>query len=81
MNEIFQPGEHEVSAEQPLDKNTILDRLFELAGELGIDIEEVDVEFLLGEDDNDFLGNLTSLALENGIDPEELFERLGIELE
>lgn len=65
----------------PLSKGLILDRLFVQREALGIDIEEREVRELIGEDDNDFLGNLTTLALENGIDPDELFYRLGVVVE
>lgn len=46
----------------------------------GIDIEEEDLEALLGEDDNDFLGNLTSLIAENGIfdTADDFLRELGI---
>lgn len=72
----------ESSPEQPpLSKGLILDRLFSQAEALGVDIEERDLPGLVGEDDNDFLGNLTSLALENGLDPDELFYRLGVAVE
>lgn len=82
MSELFQSqNEHDTPAEKPLDKGAILDRLFALADEFGISVEDTDVEYLLGQDDNDFLGNLLSLALESGVDGDELFERLGIELE
>lgn len=81
MSEFDQSNKPEVIADKPLDKGRILDLLFELAGDLGIDIEEADVADLLGGDDNDFLGNLASLALMNGVDEEGLFELLGIELE
>jgi len=71
--------EHEF---QPmLDRGMVLDRLFELREELGIDIEEADLADLMGEDDNDFMGNLTTLALEHGIDHEDMFDRLGISTE
>ncbi len=81
MSEFDQLNKPEVVADKPLDKGRVLDLLFEVAGELGIDIEEADVADLLGEDDNDFLGNLVSLALMNGVDEEELLGLLGIELE
>lgn len=41
----------------------------------------MDVEGLLGQDDNDFLGNLATIALMHEIDHEDLFERLEIPLE
>lgn len=81
MAEYFpSPGEHDPE-QPPLSKGLILDRLFAQAEALGIDIDEDDLPDLVGEDDNDFLGNLTSLALESGIDPDELFYRLGIAVE
>lgn len=73
-------SEHEPD-EPTLDKEAILNRLFEHAEELGIEIAEDDVEYLLGVDDNDFLGNLVTLALEYGVDPDELFDQLGIAVE
>lgn len=72
--------EHE--AEQPLlNKEAILNTLFAKASELGMDVDEADVEGWLGEDDNDFLGNLATLALMHNIDREEFFETLGIPIE
>lgn len=72
-------SEHESQPE--LDRGAILDKLFELRDEIGVDIEEGDLADLLGEDDNDFLGNLATFALEHGVDHEEMFELLGIPTE
>lgn len=68
----------EREAQPALDKALVLDRLFLLRDEIGLDVEEEDLKYLLGEDDNDFLSNLASLALEHGIDHDEMFEQLGI---
>ena len=80
MGEIFSRTP-EFESEPALDKGAVLDKLFELRDELGIDISEEDLEALLGEDDNDFLGNLATLALMHGQDHEEFFDRLGIPVE
>jgi folate-binding Fe-S cluster repair protein YgfZ len=81
MGEHF-PASHDHESDQPpLLKSLILDRLFVQAEALCIDIDEREVAELIGEDDNDFLGNLTTLALVNNLDPEELFYRLGIAVE
>ncbi len=80
MTESY-PHDREPSSEPALNKEAILTKLFEIAAEWGIDIEEVDLEDLVGTDDNDFLGNLTTLAIMNGIDHEELLEALGVEVE
>ena len=60
------------------DKERILDNLFRLRDELEIfiDVEEGDVKSILGEDDTDFLTNLTTIALMNGFDPDDFFELL-----
>lgn len=71
----------EFESEPTLDKAAILDKLFELRDEYNLDIYEEDLEALLGEDNNDFLGNLATLALMHGIDHEEFFDRLGIPVE
>jgi hypothetical protein len=77
MSERFSSPEFESNAPS-LDKAAVLDTLFEKAEELGVDIAEEDLEGLLGEDDNDFLGNIATLALMNGLDIEAFFEQLGI---
>lgn len=71
----------EYESQPALDQGAILDKLFELRDEIGIDIEGEDLRDLMGEDDNDFLGNLATLALEHGVDHEEMFELLGIPTE
>lgn len=81
MSEHFPASYNHDSEQPPLSKSLILDRLFAQSEALGIDIDERDVAELIGEDDNDFLGNLLNLAIVNGIDPDELFYRLGIAVE
>ena len=71
----------EYESQPALDQRAILDKLFELREEIGLDVEEGDLRDLMGEDDNDFLGNLATLALEHGVDHEEMFELLGISTE
>lgn len=71
----------EYESQPALDQGAILDKLFELREEIGLDVEEGDLRDLMGEDDNDFLGNLATLALEHGVDHEEMFELLGISTE
>lgn len=79
MDERFK-GEVPDIPETILDKDRILDKLYdEIASKLDLDLEEWDAASLLGQDDNDFLGNLTNLALMHDIDHEEFFEMLGIE--
>lgn len=69
----------------PLDKEAILDRLFDRVSDMwGINIEESDTAYildLLGDDDNDFLGNLVWLAVVNEIDPKSFFIYLGVPIE
>ena len=62
-------------------KEVILNNLLGKAEGLGIDVDELGLEDLLGGDDNDFIGNLVTLALERGIDHEEFLTMLGVPLE
>ncbi len=75
----------EPTSEQPLlSRNDILLRLARLNRELGWGLEEDVISDLEGDnpdDDNDFLGNLASLAYEHDIDHEEFFQLLGVEME
>jgi hypothetical protein len=78
----------EPTPEQPrIDKGAVLDKLLdEVAEELGIDVEEDDIEWLRSEvlasdADHEFLDWLVSLAWSQGVDHEELLERLGVPLE
>lgn len=77
----------EPTPEQPrIDKGAVLDRLLEIAEELGVDVAEEDIKWLrdkvLASDaDNEFLDWLISTSWQSGVDHEELFERLGIPLE
>jgi methionine salvage enolase-phosphatase E1 len=78
----------EPTPEQPrIDKGAILDALLDEAGkEFGIDVTEEDVvwlrdEVLASDADHEFLDWLMSLAWSNGVDHEELLERLGVSLE
>lgn len=73
--------EEDSTSEMGLDKEAILNDLFNVASELGIDVEEIDVEDLLGMDDTDFLGNLATLAFMHGHDHEDFFGRLHIPVE
>ncbi|MEO5950435.1 MAG: hypothetical protein ABIQ04_03215 [Candidatus Saccharimonadales bacterium] len=79
----FNNNQHETESRYDLglDKNAILIKLLEIADELGIDMSDFDPEDLLGEDDNDFLGNLTTLSYQTGIDHEEFFQMIGIPVE
>lgn len=81
-------SDSEPTPEQPrLDKGAVLDRLLdEVASELSIDVSEDDIEWLqhevLASDaDHEFLDWLVSLAWSQGVDHEELLERLGVPLE
>ncbi|MDN5274137.1 MAG: hypothetical protein JWP06_38 [Candidatus Saccharibacteria bacterium] len=71
---------------EPLDREAILNALAEIIGagelELGVDLDNRDeLEQLLGDDDEELISNLVSLAAENGIDIEEFLVRLGIPVE
>lgn len=57
--------------DEPINRLEAIRRL----REAGIDIDYDDD---MGQDDNDFLGNLFTVALENGLEPEELFAIAGI---
>ena len=61
------------------EKVKMIERLFELRDELDIviDIEEEDIADIVGQDDTDFLSNLTTAAIMNGFDPDDFFELLG----
>lgn len=76
MLERFESGEPEKL--KTTEKRRIIERLFELRHELEvfIDIEEEDLEDLVGQDDIDFLSNLTTTAIMNGFDPDDFFELL-----
>lgn len=69
------------SEQPPLDRREIFQRLARISRELGWGLDESVIEDLWGADDNDLLGNLTSLAYEYGMDPDELFAAPGIEME
>ena len=63
----------------PLDKAAILDKLLGKVSDMwGIDMDEGDVGRLLGENDNDFLTNLISLAVVEDIDPNTFLIHLGV---
>ena len=68
--------------EQIIEASIIFEKLFEVCEEIGYELDPTDLEYILGEDENDFLGNIASFALEQlGLDPEVLYERLGIDAE
>lgn len=71
----------EPTEQPPVDLREVLSRLARLNHELGWGLEEDAIEDLKGADDNDLLGNLATLALEHGIDPDDFFYVLGIEME
>jgi len=71
--------EVEPAPDLPLDKGAILDKLFDRVSDTwGIDLEELDVARLLGDNDNDFLKNLISLAVMEDIDPNTFLIHLGV---
>lgn len=76
MLERFGNGEPEKL--NATEKRKIIERLFELRDELEIliDVEEEDIEDIVGQDDIDFLSNLTTMAIMNGFDPDDFFELL-----
>jgi hypothetical protein len=80
MNKYFE-GELPSIPETILDQDKILDRLYdEVAVKFDLDLEEVDAAGLIGQDDNDFIGNLATFALMHDLDHEEFFGMLGIEM-
>ena len=72
--------EEERSHEPALDQRAIFDRLARLSDERSWELDESILE-LRGGDDNDLLGNLVTFALDHEMNPDELFQLLGIDLE
>ncbi len=73
----LEPGNEEDSQPE-LNLERILDTLFHVKDRYGIDLEEEDLREMLGEDDNDFLGNLATLATMYDIDYEDFFIEIGV---
>jgi len=84
MEKEYPIYESESGAETPLDIKAILAELAEFVREFELDLDldsDEELAQLLGENDNDFLGNHVSFAIASGIDPDQLFTRLNIPLE
>lgn len=83
MGELVPRPEGEIvhEAEAELDYERILAHLLRIAEQKGIEADEEDLRLILGEDNNDFLGGLTSWAWANEIDHEDLFIELGVPAE